>query len=120
MNTVLTWVFIVEASLKIGGFGIIKYLRDKMNYLDLIVVLLSVVEMAFQSGKGNLSAFKAIRILRIFRVLRVARLLKSMKSMQTILGVLVSSADQFMYVLMLLFLFNFIYALLGMQIFGGN
>lgn len=81
MNTALTWIFIIEASMKIIGLGVIKYLRDKMNYLDLTVVLLSVVEMAFQSGKGNLSAFKAVRILRIFRVLRVARLLKSMKSM---------------------------------------
>ena len=120
LNTVFTWIFIVEASLKITGLGIVKYLRDKMNYLDLTVVLLSIVEMAFQSGKGNLSAFKAVRIFRIFRVLRVARLLKSMKSMQNILKVLVNSMDQFMYVLMLMFLFNFIYALLGMQIYGGN
>lgn len=94
MNTIFTWVFIVEAVLKIYGLGIQKYLRDKMNYLDCAVVMLSIVEMAFLSGSGtNLSAFRAIRIFRIFRVLRVARLLKSMRSMQIILSVLMRSMD---------------------------
>jgi hypothetical protein len=94
MNTIFTWIFIVEAVLKIIGLGIVKYLKDKMNYLDCAVVMLSIVEMAFLSGSGtNLSAFRAIRIFRIFRVLRVARLLKGMKSMQIIIGVLMRSMD---------------------------
>jgi hypothetical protein len=94
MNTIFTWIFIVEAVLKIVGLGIVKYLKDKMNYLDCAVVMLSIVEMSFLSGSGtNLSAFRAIRIFRIFRVLRVARLLKGMKSMQIIIGVLMRSMD---------------------------
>jgi hypothetical protein len=32
-----------------------------MNYLDGIVVLLSVVELAFMSGGGALSAFRTFR-----------------------------------------------------------
>ena len=64
--------------LKLIGLTPIKYMKDKMNYLDGIVVLLSCVELIIESGSkgGKLSAFKAVRIFRIFRVLRVARLLK--------------------------------------------
>lgn len=66
-------------SLKIIGLGPIKYFKDKMNYLDCAVVLLSIVEMSFLSGSNSgLSAFRSIRIFRTFRVLRVARLLRSM------------------------------------------
>ena len=46
-NDVFTWIFIVEMSLKLLGLGIYKYLLDKMNYLDGSVVLLSIVEIAF-------------------------------------------------------------------------
>lgn len=82
MNTCFTWIFICEMSFKIVGLGPIKYFKDKMNYLDATVVILSIVEMAFLSGsKTGLSAFRSIRIFRTFRVLRVARLLRSMQSM---------------------------------------
>lgn len=121
MNTVFTWIFICEMGMKIVGLNPIKYFKDKMNYLDCAVVLLSIVEMSFLEGsKSGLSAFRSIRIFRTFRVLRVARLLRSMQSMQVILAVLVKSMDSFIYLFMLLLLFVFIYALLGMQIFGGQ
>ena len=108
-------------SFKIIGLGPIKYFKDKMNYLDCMVVLLSIVEMTILSNSGtNLSAFRSIRIFRTFRVLRVARLLRSMQSMQVIIGVLIRSMDSFIYLALLLMLFIFIYALLGMQVFGGN
>lgn len=121
LNTIFTWVFIAELSLKVIGLGPIKYLQDKMNYLDGIVVTLSIVEMGIVSGSktGALSAFRAVRIFRIFRVLRVARLLRSMQSMQIIISVLVRSMNSFIYLALLLMLFLFIYALLGMQVFGG-
>jgi hypothetical protein len=82
MNTVFTWIFICELGFKLVGLGPVKYFKDRMNYLDCIVVMLSIVEMSFLTNSGtNLSAFRSIRIFRTFRVLRVARLLKSMQSM---------------------------------------
>jgi Ion transport protein len=115
-NTFFTYIFITEMSLKVIGLGPIRYLKDKMNYLDGTVVMLSIVEilMTKKGGGGSLSAFKSIRILRIFRILRVARLLRAMKSMQVILGVLMKSISSFIYLLLLIFLFVFIYSLLGM------
>jgi hypothetical protein len=82
MNTVFTWIFICEMSLKMIAIGPLKYLSDPMNYLDGSVVMLSVVELVFLSGEGGaISAFRTVRIFRTFRVLRVARLLRAMRSM---------------------------------------
>jgi hypothetical protein len=81
-NEVFTWTFIVEMSLKLIGLGGMKYLSDKMNYLDGSVVILSLVELVFLGGGGGaVSAFRTVRIFRTFRVLRVARLLRSLQSM---------------------------------------
>lgn len=120
MNFYFTIIFIVEMTFKLLGLGPINYLKDKMNYLDGMVVMLSIFELAFLSGGGALSAFRAVRIMRTFRVLRVARLLKSMQSMQTIMDVIARSISSFLYLALLLLLFIFIYALLGMQTFGGR
>jgi len=109
-------------TMKLTAIGVKKYVADKMNWLDGGIVSLSVMEMvlvAVSGGGGNLSAFKTIRVLRTLRVLRVARLLKGMESMQVIIGVFVRSASSFAYIMMLLFVFLFIYTLLGMQQFGG-
>ena len=107
-------------SLKIIGVGLKKYLNDKMNYLDGGIVMLSMVELSLSSGAGAISAFRSIRIFRIFRVLRITRLLRAMKEMTQIINSLINSVNSLMYLYMLVFLSVFIFALLGMQIFGGN
>jgi len=94
-----------------------------MNWLDGGIVSLSIFEMvltAVSGGGGNLSAFKTIRVLRTLRVLRIVRLLRSLQSMQVIIGVFMRSASSFAYITMLLFVFLFIFTLLGMQVFGGQ
>lgn len=104
--------------LKIFGLGVIKYLKDKMNYVDGAIVILSLVEVFL--ANGTLSAIKTIRIFRTFRVFRITRLLRAMKEMQVILNALMSSITSLMYLFMLMFLFIFIFALLGMQLYGGK
>ena len=105
---------------KLLGQGIKKYLKDNMNYLDGAIVILSLVEVGFFSGQSSITAFRTVRIFRTFRVLRVARLLRTLRSMQIIIGVISRSFFSFVYIALLLLLFIFIYALLGMQIFGGK
>jgi Ion transport protein len=119
-NTVFTIIFATEMGLRIIAVGPYKYQADRMNYMDGTIVLLSLVELIFMSGNGAMSAFRAVRIFRVFRVLRVARLLRGLKSMLQIINVISRSISSFIYLAMLLMLFIFIYALLGMQIFGGT
>ena len=104
------------------GLGPTKYMHDRMNYLDGLVVLISVAELIILEGSfgGAQQAFRSVRIFRIFRVIRVARLLRSFESMQVIMSVLIRSMNSFIYLWMLLLLFLFIYTLLGMQLYGGK
>lgn len=122
-NTVFTAVFIAEMALKLFSIGIVKYCFDAMNIIDGVVVVLSIVELIFlDSSDSNsfLKSFQAFRILRAFRVIRMVRVLRALKSMKLLIQVISEAITSFAYVGILLILFLFIYALLGMQLFGGN
>jgi len=118
-----TYVFIVEMCAKLLAIGVKKYLLDRMNWLDGFVVLLSVFEMVYKeamSGTMDLAAFKTLRLFRTFRVFRVMRILRALKSMQMIIRVMANSYMSFLYITMLMFLFIYIFALLGMSVFGAT
>lgn len=100
--------------LKIFGMGVMEYVKDRMNIFDAIIVMLSLVEIFIGSGGSAISAFRSIRIFRIFRVLRVTRLIRQLQFMQVIMEVISKSLEDFMYIFLLLIIFNYIYALLGM------
>ncbi len=88
----LTGIFIYEFFSKHLGIGVIKYWSDRMNYIDGLVVIFSLIEfvlLAFSNSR-NLGSLKVLRSLRVFRI---ARLLKSFKSMQQIISVLARSID---------------------------
>lgn len=125
INQWLTLVFAIEFILKLIALGVPGYCRDGFNIFDGVIVLVSIVEISAnlildQNTGSALSAFRALRILRSLRVLRVTRLLRSLKFMTVIITVIVETLEQFLYVAILLVLFLYIYALLGMQTFGGN
>jgi len=119
INEAFTFIFVTDVTLKILAYGI-KFFGDMMNLFDLAVVAVSLVELFLGGGSSNLSALRSIRILRAFRVLRITRLIRSLSYMRVIMGVVNSVITEFMYVFFLLWLFIFIYTLLGMQIFGGT
>ena len=53
-------------------------------------------------------------------MLRVTRLLRALAFMKIIINVVGKTISSFMYIAILLFLFIFIYSLLGMQLYGGK
>ncbi len=126
VNIAFTAIFAAEMSAKLFGLGLVGYFSDGMNYLDGSVVLFSLVEVIFLNGQGALSAFRslrifrAIRMIRTLRVLRVARLLRSLRSMQLIIEVIGKTIGSFAYIGLLMLILIFIYALFGMQLFGGK
>lgn len=113
-NLVFTIVFIIEAILKITGDGFMRYISDGFNRFDFVIVCMSILELTILSGTSGLSAFRAIRVFRVVRIVRYLR------SMQQIFSVVVKSLPSFSYIGLLLLLFAFIYAVLGMQLFGGT
>lgn len=126
MNEVFTYIFIFEMGTKLLAIGPKKYAASKWNLLDGGVVILSIIELIIESQRDNnsggssISAFRTVKVFRTFRVMRVARILRALRSMQVIIGVVTRSVRSFMYVILLLFVFVFIYALLGIQIYQGN
>lgn len=125
MNEIFTWIFIVEMTLKLLARGPKKYSAERMNLLDGAVVILSIIEIIMESlggggGAGNLQAFRTVRVFRTFRVLRVTRVLRALKSMAMVIGVISRSFMDFVLITILMFVFIFIYTLLGRQIFQGN
>ena len=125
LNMVFTWIFIVEMAMKLLARGVKKYVNERMNLLDGAVVILSIVEMIMQAqgssgGAGNLQAFRTVKVFRTFRVLRVTRILRSLRSMAMIIGVIQRAFMDFIWITILMFVFIFIYTLLGRQIFQGQ
>ena len=117
-NLIFTYIFIVEMALRLLAVGPKKYSGEVMNLLDGGVVILSIVEILMSalgggSGAGSLQAFRTIRVFRTFRVLRVTRLLRGLQSMAMVIRVIGKSFMDFILITILMFVFIFIYTLLG-------
>jgi hypothetical protein len=82
----------------------------------------SVGDIALTSGNGEsgsaVSAFRIFRILRMFRVLRVLKMVKYLDSLRQIIAVIIETLPSLMWVMTLTVLLLFIFAVLGMQLFG--
>ena len=61
-----TAIFTAEAVLKIVALNPVNYLKDKWNCFDIVIVILSLVELGLQSIKG-------LSILRSFRLVSGSR-----------------------------------------------
>lgn len=86
LDTLFTWVFIVEAILKIVSMGLImdegSYLREPWNQLDGFIVFNSILEMAMSSG----SSLGVLRMLRVLRALRMISRNPELKQVIVALG----------------------------------
>jgi hypothetical protein len=52
-NTIFTFIFIFEMSIKILALNPVGYVRDKINLFDGSIVILSLVDLSLQ-GESNL------------------------------------------------------------------
>lgn len=114
VNLSLTIVFAVEAFLKIIGLGISEYSADRWNMFDLIVVAVSLIEIAMGNAGSIMSAFRALRILR------VVKLIRGWTSLQQFLLQVFKTVMELGNFLLIVLITIFIFALLGMQLFGGK
>ena len=113
INYFFTSVFTLELIFKIIGQSPKEFIMDKFNIFDSIIVLISLVELFFSSGSGGVSALRAFRLFRIFKLFRTGNLRVLLDSIAYTMGTIGN------YVI-LLGLFIYVYALLGMQFFAGN
>ena len=112
INYCFTAIFTAEVVLKVIGLGLFAFFRDSMNQFDCLIVVISIAEL-FQTGPGVFSAFRAVRLFKIFKYFQSGDLKILIDS---ITFTLTTIGD---YVILLL-LFIYVFALLGMSMFAGK
>uniref|UniRef100_A0A8C2PT30 Voltage-dependent T-type calcium channel subunit alpha n=1 Tax=Cyprinus carpio TaxID=7962 RepID=A0A8C2PT30_CYPCA len=120
-NYFFSSTFVVEAMLKLIAFGFRRFFKDRWNQLDLAIVLLSVMGITLEEIEINASLPINPTIIRIMRVLRIARVLKLLKmatGMRALLDTVVQALPQVGNLGLLFVLLFFIYAALGVELFG--
>ncbi|XP_051950554.1 voltage-dependent R-type calcium channel subunit alpha-1E-like [Xyrauchen texanus] len=117
LNTAFTVIFFVECVLKILAFGFVNYFRDTWNIFDFITVLGSITEIVVDqlsmAGPFNMS------FLKLFRAARLIKLLRQGYTIRILLWTFVQSFKALPYVCLLIAMLFFIYAIIGMQVFGN-
>lgn len=118
LNWVFTWIFIIEAITKIGAMRFAPYLKDNWNKLDLFIILTSIPDLLASVGAipntGGVTT-----VFRIFRIGRMFKLIRKAKGLRMLFNTLIASLPAIFNVGSLLFLLMFVYAVLGMNLFGG-
>uniref|UniRef100_A0A8B9K6U7 Calcium channel, voltage-dependent, T type, alpha 1H subunit b n=1 Tax=Astyanax mexicanus TaxID=7994 RepID=A0A8B9K6U7_ASTMX len=120
-NYGFTVIFVIESVLKLVAFGFRRFFKERWNQLDLAIVLLSVMGITLEEIDLNASLPINPTIIRIMRVLRIARVLKLLKmatGMRSLLDTVVQALPQVGNLGLLFMLLFFIYAALGVELFG--
>eukprot|EP00094_Tigriopus_californicus_P013635 TCALIF_13192-PA protein Name:"Similar to CAC Voltage-dependent calcium channel type A subunit alpha-1 (Apis mellifera)" AED:0.16 eAED:0.16 QI:0/0.61/0.47/0.84/0.77/0.89/19/0/1097 len=109
-NLVFTILFTVECVMKLACFGTKAYFKDSWNTFDFITVVGSIIDATQIVNVG---------FLRLFRAARLIKLLRRSVSIRILLFTFVQSIKALPYVMMLMVMLFFIYAIVGMQLFGN-
>ncbi|CAN9512133.1 unnamed protein product [Ophioblennius macclurei] len=143
LNVIFTVLFTVEMILKLMAFKAKGYFGDPWNVFDFVIVIGSVVDVmlseinaALASSGGlyhmhdggtvdpmeeiasseNMSV--SITFFRLFRVMRLVKLLNRSEGIRNLLWTFIKALQALPYVALLILMLFFIYAVVGMQIFG--
>lgn len=126
LNIAFTILYIVEAGLKFIALRL-NYFRDYWNIFDFIVVLGGLLDVVvtvvdrFSETEGENNTFGIGIDPSMFRLFRAARLIKLLRRGYTIrilLWTFLQSFKALPYVTLLIMLMFFMYAVIGMQLFG--
>ena len=112
LNTVILWVFVFEAALKMAQHGSrwYRYFLDPWNALDFAIVAIFFLPIHASY----------VAVFRLARVVRALRLLTSLPKLQLIVSCLLKSIPSMCYVGILLALMFYIYGVVGVFLFSEN
>uniref|UniRef100_A0A671YX62 Voltage-dependent N-type calcium channel subunit alpha n=1 Tax=Sparus aurata TaxID=8175 RepID=A0A671YX62_SPAAU len=116
LNIVFTTLFSLECILKIIAFGPLNYLKDAWNVFDFVTVLGSITDILVTEINDRLLN---LSFLRLFRAARLIKLLRQGYTIRILLWTFVQSFKALPYVCLLIAMLFFIYAIIGMQVFGN-
>ncbi|XP_043081803.1 sodium channel, voltage gated, type V-like, alpha b isoform X2 [Puntigrus tetrazona] len=112
-NLVFTGIFTAEMVLKIIALDPYYYFQLGWNIFDSLIVSLSLMELGLSNVEG-------LSVLRSFRLLRVFKLAKSWPTLNTLIKIIGNSVGALGNLTLVLAIIVFIFAVVGMQLFGKN
>ncbi|XP_076796510.1 voltage-dependent L-type calcium channel subunit alpha-1C isoform X9 [Arvicanthis niloticus] len=130
LNMLFTGLFTVEMILKLIAFKPKGYFSDPWNVFDFLIVIGSIIDVILSETNPaehtqcspSMSAEENSRIsitfFRLFRVMRLVKLLSRGEGIRTLLWTFIKSFQALPYVALLIVMLFFIYAVIGMQVFG--
>lgn len=95
-----------------------NYFGDAWNGFDFIIVLGSIIDIVYGVFNDGHKGFVRVNFFRLFRAMRLIKLLARGEGIRTLLWTFVKSFQALPYVALLIVMLFFIYAVIGMQIFG--
>lgn len=112
LHAVILWTFAIEAALKMAQHGrhFYRYFKDPWNTFDFLVVVICFLPLD--------AAYASV--VRLVRVLRTLKLMTALPQLQVLVGALIRSIPSMGYVGLLLFLNFYVYAVVGVFLFGEN
>jgi len=117
-NIVFTFIFTMEAALKLIGLGPLQYFTNGWNLFDFFVVILSIFGIVMSSVDAGIGLNPTIlRVFRVFRIFRILRLIKTAKRIRTLLETLYYSVPSMFNVMLTVALACFVYAVMAMNLF---
>nr|ABH12275.1 putative voltage-gated sodium channel [Cyriopagopus schmidti] len=112
-NYFFTATFAIEASLKLLSLSPKSYFQEGWNIFDFIIVVLSLLELGLDGVSG-------LSVLRSFRLLRVFKLAKSWPTLNLLISIMGKTMGALGNLTFVLGIIIFIFAVMGMQLFGKN
>jgi voltage-gated sodium channel len=112
LDAIVLGIFIIEVILKLTARSPRPwdYFKDGWNVFDFTIVVLCLLPMDSQFAV----------VLRLGRTLRLLRLVSTLPKLQLLVGALFKSFSSMGYVGLLLGLMFYIYAIIGVHLFGGH
>jgi voltage-gated sodium channel len=113
LDQFIVYCFVVEIGLKIlaEGRNPWRYFKDPWNLFDFIIVAVCLIP---------LSDTHYIAVFRVLRVLRILRMVTFLPRLRLIVGALLKSIPSMGYVILLIAILFFVYAVLGVFVFGSS
>ncbi|CAM4610423.1 voltage-dependent L-type calcium channel subunit alpha-1S [Lepidochelys kempii] len=119
LNVVFTILFTVEMFLKLLAFKAKGYFGDPWNVFDFLIVIGSIIDVILSEIDDSTDNSRvSITFFRLFRVMRLVKLLSRGEGVRTLLWTFIKSFQALPYVALLIVMLFFIYAVIGMQMFG--
>ncbi|KAF7487104.1 Hypothetical predicted protein [Marmota monax] len=119
LNVAFTIIFTLEMVLKLMAFKARGYFGDPWNVFDFLIVIGSIIDVILSEiDDPDESARISSAFFRLFRVMRLIKLLSRAEGVRTLLWTFIKSFQALPYVALLIVMLFFIYAVIGMQMFG--